>query len=635
MTTYLSPGVYVKEVSSGSAPIAGAGTSTAAFIGVVGERITIPTAPIIETQQKFSVKLPRVLENQQLTLLNGSDTTKKTYEWTPSQPIQEKIQIIEIIMDNQVIKNSNFNVTPPKNQETKYTIIFYEASSTTTDPTVVKIKVEDIEFPWESMPAADQLGNWEIWVGDNELSANQVSIDTKNKTVQFKSPPKGNFIIKYKVLANQVTNELIGKLEASNGEDKEFTLKRYPVNTEKGTFTIKINGDTNTTINNDTNVKLENDPVKKIAKLTIPKNALTNLGPHDKVTKIVTVDYQVTFPTFRPVPSEEVKLCTNFKEFKNFFGDFSADTNQNRLAHAVYGFFNNGGTRCYVMRVEDQAKITDTLLESLEAIDEIAMVTAPGIIEKSVRSAIITHCQQKTGDRIAILDCAEGDTSSTITKPDNSHYAAFYFPWIQVFDPATKTAHPDGDGLIYVPPSGHIAGIYARVDAQRGVHKAPANEIVLGALGLKQNLSKNQQDGLNPQGINCIRNLNGNIRVWGARTIGGDANGEFKYINVRRLFNYLKKSIDQGTQWTVFEPNSPELWAKIRRNVTSFLMTVWRSGALFGNTPEQAFYVKCDEETNPPELRDRGQVVIEIGVAVVQPAEFVIFNLSQWAGPGK
>jgi phage tail sheath protein FI len=287
------------------------------------------------------------------------------------------------------------------------------------------------------------------------------------------------------------------------------------------------------------------------------------------------------------------------------------------------------------MRVEDQAKNTDPLLESLEAIDEIAMVTAPGIIEKSVRSAIITHCQQKTGDRIAILDCEEGDTSSTIKKPDNSNYAAFYFPWIQVFDPATKTAHPDGDGLIYVPPSGHIAGIYARVDTQRGVHKAPANEIVLGALGLKQNLSKNQQDGLNPQGINCIRNLNGNIRVWGARTIGGDANGEFKYINVRRLFNYLKKSIDQGTQWTVFEPNSPELWAKIRRNVTAFLMTVWRSGALFGNTPEQAFYVKCDEETNPPELREQGQVITEIGVAIVKPAEFVIFNLSQWAGPGK
>ncbi|WP_332985561.1 phage tail sheath family protein [Microcoleus sp. A003_D6] len=431
--------------------------------------------------------------------------------------------------------------------------------------------------------------------------------------------------IKYIVLANQITNEIVGEVaERIDGERREFKLKQYPVNTAQNTYTIKIDGE------KIVDVEIKPDDTNRVAKFT-----LTSEQMKDRHKKTITVDYQVTFPTFRPIPSEEVKLCTNFKEFKNFFGDFSADTGQNWLAHAVYGFFNNGGTRCYVMRVENKDKITDTLLESLEAIDEIAIVAAPGC-SISDGKKIAEHCQNM-GDRFAILDCAEGDTSSAIInkKPDNSDYAAFYFPWIQVFDPATKTAHPDGDGLIYVPPSGHIAGIYARVDAQRGVYKAPANEIVLGALGLKQNLSKNQQDGLNPQGINCIRNLNGNIRVWGARTIGGDANGEFKYINVRRLFNYLKKSIDQGTQWTVFEPNSPELWAKIRRNVTSFLMTLWRSGALFGNTPEQAFYVKCDEETNPPELREQGQVITEIGVAIVKPAEFVIFNLSQWAGPGK
>ncbi len=166
------------------------------------------------------------------------------------------------------------------------------------------------------------------------------------------------------------------------------------------------------------------------------------------------------------------------------------------------------------------------------------------------------------------------------------------------------------------------------------MHKAPANEPVLGALGLKYKISKAQQDGLNPQGVNCIRDLNGNIRVWGGRTIGGDANGEWKYINVRRLFLFLRESIDEGTQWVVFEPNSPALWAKIRRNVNAFLTNVWRSGALFGNTANEAFYVKCDEETNPPEVRDLGQVVTEIGVAVVKPAEFVIFRISQWAGPG-
>jgi len=335
------------------------------------------------------------------------------------------------------------------------------------------------------------------------------------------------------------------------------------------------------------------------------------------------------------IPPNEVKLCTNFSEFEKFFGSLSSSDTQKpktetpHLAHAVNGFFRNGGTRCYVVQVKDESDIEKEALEKFEALDEIAIVAAPGWSDK--RNIIIAEHCKKMANRFAILDCqekAEHTAISSDTTASKSDYAALYFPWIEVFDPATKEK-------IFVPPSGHIAGIYARVDTQRGVHKAPANEVLVGAVGLKHNISKSQQDGLNPKGINCIRNLNGNIRVWGARTIGGDANGEFKYINVRRLFNYLKKSIDQGTQWTVFEPNSPELWAKIRRNVTSFLMTVWRSGALFGNTPEQAFYVKCDEETNPPELREQGQVITEIGVAIVKPAEFVIFHLSQWSEPGK
>ncbi len=141
------------------------------------------------------------------------------------------------------------------------------------------------------------------------------------------------------------------------------------------------------------------------------------------------------------------------------------------------------------------------------------------------------------------------------------------------------------------------------------------------------------QNGLNPDGINALRRFDGNIRIWGARTIGGDANTEWTYVNVRRLFLYLRESIDQGTQWVVFEPNTPDLWAKIRRNVTAFLMNVWRDGALFGSTPQEAFYVKCDEETNPPEVRDLGRVVTEIGVAPVKPAEFVVFRIGQWTGP--
>jgi len=183
----------------------------------------------------------------------------------------------------------------------------------------------------------------------------------------------------------------------------------------------------------------------------------------------------------------------------------------------------------------------------------------------------------------------------------------------------------------FVPPSGHVVGIYNRTDAERGVHKAPANEVVLGAINLKNNLTKGEQDTLNPQGVNCIRSFPGRgIRVWGARTLSND--GSWRYINVRRLFNFVGASLDAGMQWVVFEPNDSTLWAKVLRDVNSFLRVVWRSGALFGTTPEQAFYVKCDEELNPPEIRDLGQLIIEVGLAPVKPAEFVIFRISQWAG---
>ena len=175
------------------------------------------------------------------------------------------------------------------------------------------------------------------------------------------------------------------------------------------------------------------------------------------------------------------------------------------------------------------------------------------------------------------------------------------------------------------------AGIYARVDHTRGVHKAPANEPIHGALDVDYLISKALQDGLNPGGVNCIRKINGKITVWGARTIGGDLNFDTKYISTRRLLIFIEKSIDHGTQWVVFEPNDRSLWAKIERNVGAFLTTVWRDGALFGSTPKEAFYVRCDDETNPPEERDLGKVTTEIGVAITKPAEFVIFRVQQVA----
>ncbi len=329
------------------------------------------------------------------------------------------------------------------------------------------------------------------------------------------------------------------------------------------------------------------------------------------------------------------QLITGWVQFKNTFGDIQ--TGNHTLALAVYGFFNNGGGRCWVTRVAPGADADATqgrliaALDAFKAIDEISLLAVPGAITDAVQTAVLDHCENAYLYRFAILDSRRTTTfqkSNIQGGVRNSNHGAIYFPWISVFDPVTNTN-------IIQPPSGHIAGCYARVDTQRGVFKAPANEVVRGALGVEAILSKEDQAGLNPDGVNVIRKFDGNITIWGARTMGGDAMTEYKYINVRRLLLYLEASIDRGTQWVVFEPNDYGLWAKITRNVTAFLTTVWRDGALFGRTAAEAFYVKCDSETNPPEIRDLGQVVTEIGVAVVKPAEFVVFRITQWAGPAK
>lgn len=354
-----------------------------------------------------------------------------------------------------------------------------------------------------------------------------------------------------------------------------------------------------------------------------------------------------------PAAAKQPVLITNWSQFTRTFGNLvgdstlttstgtpAVDPGYQQLAQAVYGFFNNGGSRCYVARVTVDTDI-DAVLSAFATIDEIALVCAPGLESDAVRAKIVAHCAA-TADRFAILDGPEFEQDlTTLTRiasatppgvmPAKTDLAAWYYPWITVFDPATQLMNPGGDGSLAVPPSGHLAGIYARVDTERGVFKSPANEVIRGALGVTHALSKADQDGLNPVGVNCIRVLNNNITVWGARTIGGDANADLKYISVRRTLLFLRESIQDGTQWAVFEPNTPSLWAQITRNVTAFLTTVWRSGALFGSTASEAFFVKCDAETNPPELRDLGQVVTEIGVAIARPAEFVIFRISQVA----
>jgi uncharacterized protein len=209
----------------------------------------------------------------------------------------------------------------------------------------------------------------------------------------------------------------------------------------------------------------------------------------------------------------------------------------------------------------------------------------------------------------------------------DSKHAALYYPWVRILDPVTERE-------IHLPPSGFIAGIYARNDVEYGVHKAPANEVVRQAIGLEVMLNKAQQDVLNPLGIDCLRFFEGRgYRVWGARTISSDP--EWKYINVRRYFAYLERSTELGTQWAVFENNGPILWGNIRSTVEDFLYNEWKSGRLLGEKEEEAFFVRCDRSTMTQNDLDNGRLICLVGVAPLKPAEFVIFRIGQWTADRK
>ncbi|SCG52021.1 hypothetical protein GA0070609_2610 [Micromonospora echinaurantiaca] len=360
------------------------------------------------------------------------------------------------------------------------------------------------------------------------------------------------------------------------------------------------------------------------------------------------------------------QAVNNWSDFLRLYAD-GERLESTPLARAVFGFLDNGGTRCWVVNVGEDGAITGTGqrragLQLLEAVDEISILAAPGFHDPVSHEALLSMAE-RTRTMVAICDPppdvedisaltrvatpssgkppkpaeASGGSGGSggasggsggeaaACRPRQSDFGTCYFPWLRVRDPLSGE-------LVLTPPSGHMAGIWARTDALRGVHKAPANEPVRGAVDLAYLVTRPEHDVLNPKGVNVIRYFAGEgIRVWGARTLAAEAS-EWRYLNVRRLSIAIEQAIANGTRWMVFEPNDFSLWRSIRRDIGAFLTRVWRDGALLGRTPEEAFFVKCDEETNPPDVRDAGMVVAHIGIAVVKPAEFVVFKLSQWAG---
>ena len=335
----------------------------------------------------------------------------------------------------------------------------------------------------------------------------------------------------------------------------------------------------------------------------------------------------------------------SWTDFTQAFGDLQP-ANQ-YLAHAVYGFFNNGGSRCWVTRsASPRHRLRDQPrpgAAAFEAIDEIAIVAAPLPPDTA---ADVAHGGPDRGDR-ALREHAgprrhprqprshpDGPavTPATVGRPPSDKgYGAFYFPWIEVTDPLGEPpvlSSPSRRAGTW-PGSTPAATPSGACTRRRPTRCCAARSRCATRSARTCRTSQPRRRQLHP----LVRRHHQGVRRTDAGRSGGDP--EWTYVNVRRLVNFLRESIDEGTQWVVFEPNAPELWSRIRRNVGAFLNGVWASGALLGATADQAYYVRCDETTNPPEVRELGQVVTEIGVAIVRPAEFVIFRLSQWAGPGQ
>ena len=503
MPSYLSPGVYVEEVDSGSRPIEGVGTAVAAFVGLA-ESGPFDTPILVSNWTQFTNTFGGYLGNAALAqsvfayFQNGGGNCYI-------------VRIGESLSDGGGGSN------------------------------------KALESP---VPQAE-IGNLKVTAIDAGAVDGSLRIDIVE--ADGESPPEGSM----KLLVRR-GNEVV---EEHNG-----------VTTGRGQTSVKT---------------MVNSASKLIKIDTVSGKSSEELAPGQSAILVVP-------PPNAVVPST---LSTD-----DYVGDVAARS----------GF------------------------SGLEAIDEVTMVCIPDLMTahqqgaidvdtvKAVQLAMISHCELM-GDRMAILDTPPDLSAQQVkqwrveTTGFDSKYAALYWPWVS-----------PGKGR-YLPPSGFVAGIWGRNDDTRGVHKAPANEVVRGAVALQTQITKGEHDLLNPVGINCIRAFPGRgIRVWGARTMSSDP--AWRYLNIRRLFNYLEESILDGTNWVVFEPNDPALWAKLRRTISAFLVNEWRRGALFGATPDEAFYVKCDSETNPSEGIDAGEVVCQIGVAPVKPAEFVIFRLSQYSG---
>ncbi|MEL6344067.1 MAG: phage tail sheath C-terminal domain-containing protein [Myxococcota bacterium] len=590
---YQTPGVYIREVDSGPKPIASVSTSTPGFIGL------FPFSPAADA-----------------IAITGNDGARQIRGKVLPQLVDNKGSVKGDATEAATALTEAFRFRRSQVRDVKKYLELHGAAGSGKNGA----KFE-----------AGPKGKVKISMADQSVLAADTIVDVKGKIVTEN---------------DQLVEDLLNQLHDS------FPLTAPSAKTAAEVLEVygyKFDGAEGTALRSE---------------YSIPPVAVTNKGEFFRWLQSFFAQYLLETRPLEDLigqamddPDEAAdavyEALSKDDTLKQQFREFLSQPTVFSFVASVNGFYDNGGGKAYVYLMgvqnlngsirENQA---DKLgLYAFDDADDIALMAAPGC-NTVQQKEMLEYCEVRK-DRFAILDGPIVSDGAMDIPASEKGYGAMYVPWYRVTKPSwfvgeqeMKVTGPNRRKLIkaskdelYVPPSGHIAGIMARVDGERGVHKAPANELVMGITGLTQNINRIEQAQYNDRGINVIREFKDRgIRVWGARTLATKSDPSWKYINVRRLFIMVEQSIMLGSQWAVFEPNDQTLWKKLTRDVRSYLMRVWRSGALFGATPEEAFYVKCDTETNPRYLIDAGQVNVQIGICPVKPAEFVIFSIGQWDG---
>jgi Phage tail sheath protein FI len=584
MPEYLSPGVYVEEFDSGAVPMQGVSTSTCGFLGMA-ERGPVAGLPLLLTNfsdflRNFGGYLSQneygdyryLAYGVEHFFLNGGSrcyVMRVATEDAKSSANTKNSDVVQFVAVNPGTWGQKIRVTIVPDSKAK---------------TQILDKVGERSYLVKSS-AGFNSGDVAIFDDGKSRTVNKVKSALDN-IIEFENAFTGDVVDK-----NLIPQKIIETCEITIEVRYDDIKELY----EKVSF----------------NPNASNFIEKKMMKSDLVK--VTFVGASDKAA---------TKPKDKKAPEEAPAAVPGIKTPFAMFGDENANAVVIALENGSNGDLSKISPADFMGKDLGPGKRTG--LQAFTDNDEVSIMAIPGITDANVQLSLVAHCEN-LGSRFAVLDIPRDSKKVPDVKTHRDYfdtqYAAMYHPWLTVYDPLDKRN-------ICIPPSGSMAGIYARSDIDRGVHKAPANEVVRGCVGLDCQYATGEQDILNPKGVNLIRSFTGRgIRVWGARTCSSD--GQWKYINVRRLFIFLEESIKANTNWVVFEPNDEVLWARVKRTIELFLSTVWRSGALAGITADEAFFVNIGRATMSQDDIDNGRLICVIGVAPVKPAEFVIFRITQ------